>query len=151
MRFKTSTSTTIGTSESLVPIDGMPCNQFNANHRLASSTDCLSLRDVMVVLVLALIILTTLLGNVLVILAVLVYRRLQTFTNLLLVSLAIADFLVGALIMPAAVVTYVHGRLWTMGPMWCKVFVSLDVFLCTASILNLCVISLDRYGKYCSS
>ena len=34
---------------------------------------------------------------------------------------------------------------WLFGETWCQVHSALDVLLCTASILNLTLISLDRY------
>lgn len=34
---------------------------------------------------------------------------------------------------------------WPFGGEWCSVWLAVDVWLCTASILNLCAISLDRY------
>ena len=36
-------------------------------------------------------------------------------------------------------------RYWVFGSLWCSVWLAVDVWLCTASILNLCAISLDRY------
>lgn len=34
---------------------------------------------------------------------------------------------------------------WIFGDVWCQMHSALDVLLCTASILNICLISLDRY------
>ena len=38
----------------------------------------------------------------------------------------------------------VVGGAWLFSRMYCNVFVTLDVMMCTASILNLCAISIDR-------
>uniref|UniRef100_A0A1B0D5K4 G-protein coupled receptors family 1 profile domain-containing protein n=1 Tax=Phlebotomus papatasi TaxID=29031 RepID=A0A1B0D5K4_PHLPP len=34
---------------------------------------------------------------------------------------------------------------WIFGDLWCRIWLAVDVWMCTASILNLCAISLDRY------
>lgn len=39
----------------------------------------------------------------------------------------------------------VVGGAWLFSRLYCNVFVTLDVMMCTASILNLCAISIDRY------
>ncbi|KAJ3626033.1 hypothetical protein MTP99_016559 [Tenebrio molitor] len=36
-------------------------------------------------------------------------------------------------------------QVWIFGDVWCNMWLALDVWMCTASILNLCAISLDRY------
>ena len=36
-------------------------------------------------------------------------------------------------------------RYWPFGSLWCRIWLAVDVWLCTASIFNLCAISLDRY------
>ncbi|XP_032889179.1 D(3) dopamine receptor [Amblyraja radiata] len=83
-------------------------------------------------------------GNVLVCLAVLKEKSLQTTTNYLVVSLAVADMLVATLVMPWVVYLEVV-RVWRFSQTSCNIFVTLDVMMCTASILNLCAISIDRY------
>lgn len=35
--------------------------------------------------------------------------------------------------------------MWIFGDLWCRIWLAVDVWMCTASILNLCAISLDRY------
>ncbi|XP_061883618.1 D(3) dopamine receptor [Entelurus aequoreus] len=93
----------------------------------------------------SLLILAMVSGNVLVCLAVLRERSLQTTTNYLVVSLAVADLLVASLVMPWAVYLEVVGGAWLFSRLCCDIFVTLDVMMCTASILNLCAISIDRY------
>ncbi|XP_078088106.1 D(3) dopamine receptor [Mustelus asterias] len=92
----------------------------------------------------SLLIFAIIFGNVLVCLAVLREKSLQTTTNYLVVSLAVADLLVAILVMPWVVYLEVVGD-WRFGRTSCNIFVTLDVMMCTASILNLCAISIDRY------
>ncbi|NXI78585.1 DRD2 protein, partial [Rhipidura dahli] len=93
---------------------------------------------------LALLIFIIVFGNVLVCMAVSRERALQTTTNYLIVSLAVADLLVATLVMPWVVYLEVVGE-WRFSRIHCDIFVTLDVMMCTASILNLCAISIDRY------
>lgn len=95
--------------------------------------------------ILALFSVATVFGNVLVILAVARERYLHTSTNYFVTSLAVADCLVGLVVMPFSATHEVFVHNWYFGTDWCDVWRSLDVLFSTASILNLCVISLDRY------
>ncbi|XP_072160346.1 5-hydroxytryptamine receptor isoform X2 [Bemisia tabaci] len=95
-------------------------------------------------LVLGLIILATIIGNVFVIAAILLERNLQNVANYLILSLAVADLLVACLVMPLGAV-YEVSRQWTLGPELCDMWTSSDVLCCTASILHLVAIALDRY------
>ncbi|XP_076296070.1 dopamine receptor 2 isoform X1 [Lasioglossum baleicum] len=87
----------------------------------------------------------TVFGNMLVILAVVRERYLHTATNYFITSLAFADCLVGLVVMPFSAIYEVLENRWLFTHNWCDVWRSLDVLFSTASILNLCVISLDRY------
>ncbi|XP_046662882.1 dopamine receptor 2 [Homalodisca vitripennis] len=89
--------------------------------------------------------LATVFGNSLVIAAVVRERYLHTATNYFVTSLAFADCLVGLVVMPFSALYEVLQHKWYFGINWCDVWRSLDVLFSTASILNLCVISLDRY------
>ncbi|KAM9363906.1 D(1) dopamine receptor-like [Symphorus nematophorus] len=94
--------------------------------------------------VLALLIIWTLLGNFTVCAAVCRYRHLRAkVTNIFIVSLALSDLLVAVLVMPWKAVAEVAG-FWPFGG-FCKTWLACDIMCSTASILNLCVISVDRY------
>lgn len=54
------------------------------------------------------------------------------------------DLCVALLVMPLALYTEVSPS-WGLGQTVCNMWVSFDVTCCTASILNLCTISIDRY------
>ena len=96
---------------------------------------CGDLQSVMLVIVL---------GNVLVVAAVAVERSLAGTQNWFIASLAVSDILVGLFIMPLSLTTELLGY-WPFGSVLCDLWLSTDVLLCTASILNLVLISVDRY------
>ncbi|CAL1261744.1 unnamed protein product [Larinioides sclopetarius] len=93
---------------------------------------------------LGLLILATVIGNVFVIAAIFLERNLQTVGNYLVLSLAVADLMVACLVMPMGALYEVNQQ-WILGPELCEVWTSGDVLCCTASILHLLAIALDRY------
>uniref|UniRef100_A0A3B3QFN5 Adrenergic, alpha-2D-, receptor a n=1 Tax=Paramormyrops kingsleyae TaxID=1676925 RepID=A0A3B3QFN5_9TELE len=97
-----------------------------------------------IILVVTVIILVTIVGNVLVVVAVFTSRALRAPQNLFLVSLASADILVATLVIPFSLANEVMGY-WYFGSKWCAFYLALDVLFCTSSIVHLCAISLDRY------
>ncbi|NXP06600.1 ADA2B protein, partial [Thinocorus orbignyianus] len=90
------------------------------------------------------LVLFTIAGNALVIMAVLSSRSLRAPQNLFLVSLAAADILVATLIIPFSLANELLGY-WYFQKTWCEIYLALDVLFCTSSIVHLCAISLDRY------
>ncbi|XP_067873097.1 5-hydroxytryptamine receptor 6 [Heterodontus francisci] len=93
---------------------------------------------------LCLIIILTTAGNFLLILLIFTQRSLRNTSNYFLVSLFMSDLMVGLVVMPPAMLNELYGR-WVLESDFCSIWYSFDVMCCSASILNLCVISLDRY------
>uniref|UniRef100_A0A665X6Y9 5-hydroxytryptamine receptor 7 n=1 Tax=Echeneis naucrates TaxID=173247 RepID=A0A665X6Y9_ECHNA len=92
---------------------------------------------------LAIITAVTVMGNTLVVIAVCVVKKLRQPSNYLLVSLAVADLSVAIVVMPFVIVTDLTGGKWLFGEVFCNIFIGMDVMCCTASIMTLCVISVD--------
>lgn len=103
-------------------------------------------------------------GNFLVVLAVKNEPKLRRQRqNWLIVSLALADMLVGLLVMPLTLAYEIIGEWWFgalfyarltsfqfalinfSGDILCELWLALDVLFVTASILHICAISLDRF------
>ncbi|XP_053604746.1 octopamine receptor [Plodia interpunctella] len=95
-------------------------------------------------IVLTLIIISTIVGNILVILSVFTYKPLRIVQNFFIVSLAVADLTVAVLVLPLNVAYSILGQ-WVFGIYVCKMWLTCDIMCCTSSILNLCAIALDRY------
>lgn len=111
---------------------------------ISSEAPAIMLSSVMLGVFLSLLILLTVGGNVLVCLAVCASRRLRCLTNCFIVSLAVTDLLLGLLVLPFSALLQLNDE-WPLGPVFCNFYISMDVMLCTASILTLLAISVDRY------
>ncbi|KAF3701154.1 5-hydroxytryptamine receptor 1B [Channa argus] len=100
--------------------------------------------QISVAVILSVITFATTLSNAFVIATISQSKKLQTPANFLIASLAVTDLLVSILVMPICVLyTVIHT--WTLGQVVCDIWLSSDITCCTASILHLCVIALDRY------
>ncbi|KAK1342404.1 hypothetical protein QTO34_015169 [Cnephaeus nilssonii] len=84
------------------------------------------------------------LGNILVILSVACHRHLHSVTHYYIVNLAVADLLLTSTVLPFSAIFEVLGY-WAFGRVFCSIWAAVDVLCCTASILGLCIISIDRY------
>lgn len=87
-------------------------------------------------------------GNILVMMSVIYFKQLQSPTNYLILSLALADLLVGVLVYPLSMAFSLSSCIYHE-ELFCKIRASFDISLSTCSILHLCCISVDRYYAVC--
>lgn len=79
--------------------------------------------------ILVMIILISILGNILVCLAISTDRRLRKIGNLFIASLALADLLLAMLVMTFAVANDLLGY-WMFGQVMCEIWIALDISCC---------------------
>ncbi|XP_070771048.1 trace amine-associated receptor 13c-like [Enoplosus armatus] len=85
--------------------------------------------------------------NLLVIISVSHFRQLHTPTNILLLSLAVSDFLVGLLLMPVEIL--LKTSCWFHGDLMCSLYVYASYIITSASVGDMVLISVDRYVAIC--
>ncbi|XP_022078628.2 trace amine-associated receptor 13c-like [Acanthochromis polyacanthus] len=104
-------------------------------------------QDVFVHVVLSSISVPTVVLNLLVIISVSHFRQLHTPTNILLLSLAVSDFLVGIVLLPGEI--YLQTQCWFLGDAICSLYFYLGYIVLCTSVGNMVLISIDRYVAIC--
>ncbi|XP_030614948.1 trace amine-associated receptor 13c-like [Archocentrus centrarchus] len=104
-------------------------------------------KAVLLNIVLSFISLITAALNLLVIISASHFRQLHTPSNILLLSLAVSDFLVGLLLMPLEIIR--NTACWVLGDLMCSVYLCLTNNIVCASIGNIVLLSVDRYVAIC--
>ncbi|XP_014879330.1 trace amine-associated receptor 13c-like [Poecilia latipinna] len=97
--------------------------------------------------VLSFVSLSTVLLNLLIIISISHFRKLHTTTNVLLLSLAVSDFLVGLLLMPGEI--FRSTACWFLGDVICSLYCYLVCQIVSGSIGSIVLISFDRYVAIC--
>uniref|UniRef100_A0A3Q3JCK2 G-protein coupled receptors family 1 profile domain-containing protein n=1 Tax=Monopterus albus TaxID=43700 RepID=A0A3Q3JCK2_MONAL len=90
----------------------------------------------------------TIVLNLLVIISISHFRQLHTPANLLLLSLAMSDLLVGLLVMPVETVRVVE-TCWLLGNLMCALSFIIGFTVTSTSVGNMVLISIDRYVAIC--
>lgn len=90
----------------------------------------------------------TVCGNLLVIISITVFKQLHTPTNLLILSMALSDFLVGICVMPVESIRSINSCFY-MGKLHCQIFHIIMSVLGSASLINIMLVSIDRYFAVC--
>ncbi len=86
--------------------------------------------------------------NLLVIISISHFKKLHTPTNLLILSLAVADMLVGLIVIPVDAIKLIE-TCWNFGHNICRLFLTIMGLLLSASLSNLILIAVDRYIAVC--
>ncbi|XP_035279508.1 trace amine-associated receptor 13c-like [Anguilla rostrata] len=100
--------------------------------------------DVPLYMTVAAVISVTVCGNLLVIVSICHFKQLHTPTNFLLLSLAVADFLVGVAVMPFHFALLLNPN-WCFGAIYCTICNVASFHLTCVSIYNVAFIAVDRY------
>ncbi|XP_028654770.1 trace amine-associated receptor 13c-like [Erpetoichthys calabaricus] len=94
------------------------------------------------------LVILTVCGNLLVIISISHFRQLHTPTNILVLSLAVADFLIGIFGIPFAMIKTIE-NCWYFGDIFCLVYNLITFISTSVSISNLVFIAVDRYVAIC--
>ncbi|XP_053087850.1 trace amine-associated receptor 13c-like [Pangasianodon hypophthalmus] len=92
----------------------------------------------------AAVVLLTVCGNLIIIISVFHFKQLHTPTNMLVLSLAVSDFLIGAIVMLPVLIWTIESC-WIFGRGFCISFWLIGAFIMALSIYNVALISVDRY------
>ncbi|XP_072253827.1 trace amine-associated receptor 13c-like [Leuresthes tenuis] len=122
------------------------CFPHLSNSSCTKSASSLS-EFLLIQIVLSFIPVLTVTLNLLVIISISHYRQLHTPTNILLLSLAVSDFLVGLVIIPAGIVR--NTSCWFLGDLMCFLYNYLSYIITSASVGDMVLISIDRYVAIC--
>ncbi|XP_033965495.1 trace amine-associated receptor 8b-like [Pseudochaenichthys georgianus] len=85
--------------------------------------------------------------NLLVIISISHFRQLHTPTNLLILSLAVSDFLVGLILMPVKIIS--TEGCWYLGDLMCALYLIVTFIITSSTVGNMVLISIDRYVAIC--
>ncbi|KAK2814445.1 hypothetical protein Q5P01_000451 [Channa striata] len=103
--------------------------------------------SMLIYILMSFISLFTVVLNLLVIISISHFRQLHTPTNFVLLSLAVSDFLVGLFVIPSQIL--LTEPCWFLGDLLCVLYYCLNFIIVYASVINMVLISVDRYVAIC--
>ena len=132
------------TENSSLALTAMSSNKTNITQHANTGHAISETQLILTTIFICVVMLATVIGNSLVIFCVCYYPRLRGRTNYLIVSLAVADWLIGTLSLPLRLAQTVNNDQWPFGLDECAFWIWVDMLCSAASILNLMAISFDR-------
>ncbi|XP_055064738.2 alpha-1A adrenergic receptor [Misgurnus anguillicaudatus] len=127
----------------VLPAEDNITSDFCPNCSVISSFDIDVSKSLVLGFVLLVFMIFGVMGNILVILSVACHRHLRSMAHYFIANLAVADLLLSSVVLPFSAASEALGH-WAFGRTLCNVWTAVDVLCCTASILSLTVISVDR-------
>jgi allatostatin receptor len=116
----------------------------NANTDIVQFLDFEQLVRIIIPIIFSLIVVIGLVEHIMVIIAVICNRRMQNTTNILILSLAVADLCFIVFCVPFTATGYAMAT-WPFGDVWCKIMQFAQHVSAYASVYTLVLMSLDRY------
>ena len=107
--------------------------------------DSHDIEAIVTAVILSLLLVTSLIGNCLTIVATMRNTRLRSYTSLLVCNLAVSDFMITCINLPIRILQLFGSDWSTHGLTQCKANVAITCFLFTTSNANLFLITLDRF------
>ncbi|XP_065121176.1 trace amine-associated receptor 13c-like [Paramisgurnus dabryanus] len=86
--------------------------------------------------------------NLLVIISVSHYKKLHTPSNMLILSLALSDLLIGLIVIPVEAIQLIEAC-WYFGDIFCGLFLIIMAVLLSTTLNNLGIIAVDRFLAVC--
>ena len=94
----------------------------------------------------AVITMTALVGNFIVVYAFIFYKRLRTsVTNYFIISLAVSDILTSGLVTSFKLDSDIRENEWKHGEFMCNLYTTMYLLAVPSSVINLCAVTVDRY------
>ncbi|OWF52575.1 melatonin receptor type 1A-like [Mizuhopecten yessoensis] len=119
---------------------------YTADEFLSRPLEHSPVQSILFLLALSISSVTGLIGNILVIGAVIVSRRLRTTGNMFIVNLAVADIIIVTIVEPFNILGVIDGpEFFVRNVWWCHTLSVVCVMSCSSSMMNLAAISVNRY------
>ena len=119
------------------------------NLKIPIAAATMDVKNIVYLLITVVVALTGTIGNLLVIGALMVHKRLRVLSNVFIGNLAVADLHVTAIVNPSIITAVLRPNIFIKYPVLCEVLAVICLVTCLCSLWSMCAISLNRYIAIC--